>query len=65
MMTRAQHLNAITGPEVVERHHRSMHINLKSLLEVADDKDDDTEDDPALQEDDDNEKPFPRGVEAS
>jgi hypothetical protein len=49
------------GPEGVERHHRSMHINLKSLLEVADD----TEDDPALQEDDDNEKPFPGGVEAS
>ena len=46
------------------RHPRSMHMHLKSLLEVADDKDDDTEDDPALQEDDDNEKPFPGGVDA-
>jgi hypothetical protein len=36
-----------------------MHMHLKALLTVADDEDDDAEADPALQGDDDNEKPFP------
>jgi hypothetical protein len=39
-------------------------MHLKSLLEVADNKDDDTEDDPALQEDDENERLFPGRVDA-
>jgi hypothetical protein len=39
-------------------------MHLKGPLKVADDADDDTEDDPALQGDDDNEKPFPGGVNA-
>jgi hypothetical protein len=37
-------------------------MHLKGLLKVADDKED--EDDPALQREDDNEKPFPGGVDA-
>jgi hypothetical protein len=44
--------------------NHSMRMHLKSLLKVAGDKGDDTEDDPALQEDDQNEKPFPGGVDA-
>jgi hypothetical protein len=39
------------GLEIIVRHQRSMHMHLKSLLEVADEKYD--EDDPALQENDD------------
>jgi hypothetical protein len=39
-----------------------MRMHLMSLLEVADEKYD--EDDPALQENDDNENPFPGGVDA-
>jgi hypothetical protein len=39
------------APEAIDRHQRSMHMHLKSLLEVADEKYD--EDDPALQENDD------------
>jgi hypothetical protein len=38
-------------------------MHLKGLIEMADGTDDDTEEDPALQEDD-NEKPFPGEVEA-
>jgi hypothetical protein len=52
------------GPEAIVRHQRSMHMHLKGLLEVADDEDDDAEADHALQEDDDNERPFPAGVDA-
>jgi hypothetical protein len=39
-------------------------MHLKGLLKVTDDEDDDAEADPALQQDDDNEKPFPDGVDA-
>jgi hypothetical protein len=39
-------------------------MHLKGLLKVDDDEDDDAEADPALQQDIDNEKPFPGGVDA-
>jgi hypothetical protein len=45
------------GPEIIVGHQRSMHMHLKGLLKATDDEDDDAEADPALQGDDDNEKP--------